>query len=873
MSLFSHGSREGFMAVYHPPTRSGVVHYSPPEDLPAKKFWSWGSDPDGLDWRKALSDDESAYVEVQAGLFRNQETYAFLEPQETIAFSEDRLPLRDLGGLVRATRDAALNLTRTAGERGPDHARGGVLRDAADVAWPAARARRQPDTHRRSRFRPTPRWSCVENSPACPQRAHYTFELQDASGTLVRHTEDKYDFIPSTDIRLGPQPSSQLPPPAQASEVQIVEIGTRAELDGRLLEAYRVYAAGLERFPDAFELHKAIGRLALQLKRPDEAVQHLTAAAARVSNDPEIEYYTGLALQLLGDDRRARAAFRTCGAPCRFPCSRAARARAPGRACREPARGSRAARHSHPRVAGVGACRNRACRLTSSSGPIGCRASRAAAMAGDRSDEQRPSLRGGPSWARGCRSLAASCRRPRPIDRARRRLPGARLLCRRRGTARAPAAIRSGGGDRTRHARRLRQPAGDVLPGLHRLRAGLPADGDFHDAAGKPTTYIFPNRPETLAVLRAALQRDPTDATASFLLGSLYLSGGRVEPALEAWTAARRQNPRIPGLHRNLGLTYMIALDRPDQALEIFREGLDVDPQNIGLYVGIDQALSLTGGTASERASALARYPDAANMPAAVSFKLALALAEAGRFDEADRIFVNRFFASEELGTNVRDVYLEVRLMRARDAARHQQCGDALAVIDRLADPVDGIPFTRDGLDAFLQSARRQQQIGEVEAACGRADRARDRWRGLDGSTTLPALDLAFAYRAARDVCQASDNACLAAVDQAWRPRLAQSLAAVTRQIEAAGTGASGTIRCAQGLLLAALGRADEAKASFRAALLTPDRALSHHLARRGWGNDFLPLHLFRVGSTTSSDASGSPAAGPCQTLPPNVVM
>ena len=63
-----------------------------------------------------------------------------------------------------------------------------------------------------------------------------------------------------------------------------------------------------------------------------------------------------------------------------------------------------------------------------------------------------------------------------------------------------------------------------------RLRAGLPADADFQAAAGKPTTYIFPNRPATLSVLRAALQRDPTDATASFLLGSLYLSGGRVEP-------------------------------------------------------------------------------------------------------------------------------------------------------------------------------------------------------------------------------------------------------------------------------------------------------------------------------------------------------
>ena len=85
--------------------------------------------------------------------------------------------------------------------------------------------------------------------PGLPAAGHYTFELQDASGTLVRHTEDKYDFTPSTDIQLGPQPSSQLPPPAQASEAQVVEIGTRAELDGRLLEAYRVYAGGARAIP------------------------------------------------------------------------------------------------------------------------------------------------------------------------------------------------------------------------------------------------------------------------------------------------------------------------------------------------------------------------------------------------------------------------------------------------------------------------------------------------------------------------------------------------------------------------------------------------------------------------------------------------
>ncbi len=106
------------MAVYHPKTKSGVVHYSSPTDLPAKKLWSWSSDADGLDWRRALSDNNSAYVEIQAGLFRNQETYGFLEPQQSIQFSEYWMPMLDLDGLSRANPDVLLNLSRTPGTDG-----------------------------------------------------------------------------------------------------------------------------------------------------------------------------------------------------------------------------------------------------------------------------------------------------------------------------------------------------------------------------------------------------------------------------------------------------------------------------------------------------------------------------------------------------------------------------------------------------------------------------------------------------------------------------------------------------------------------------------------------------------------------------------
>jgi len=112
VSLFVHGSREPFMGVWHPHTNTGIVHFADYAQLPAKKIWSWGSDADGLDWRKALSDNNSAYVEVQAGLFRNQETYAFLEPRQTISFSEFWMPVREIGGITRANLAGVVNLVR-----------------------------------------------------------------------------------------------------------------------------------------------------------------------------------------------------------------------------------------------------------------------------------------------------------------------------------------------------------------------------------------------------------------------------------------------------------------------------------------------------------------------------------------------------------------------------------------------------------------------------------------------------------------------------------------------------------------------------------------------------------------------------------------
>jgi len=45
-TAFAYGSREPFLAIYQPKSRSGTIHYAEVSDLPGKKIWSWGPDPE-----------------------------------------------------------------------------------------------------------------------------------------------------------------------------------------------------------------------------------------------------------------------------------------------------------------------------------------------------------------------------------------------------------------------------------------------------------------------------------------------------------------------------------------------------------------------------------------------------------------------------------------------------------------------------------------------------------------------------------------------------------------------------------------------------------------------------------------------------------
>ena len=356
--------------------------------------------------------------------------------------------------------------------------------------------------------------------------------------------------------------------------------------------------------------------------------------------------------------------------------------------------------------------------------------------------------------------------------------------------------------------------------GYCREKLGESGAADFAATARLSTRYVFPNRAETIPVLQAALRANPSDATAHFLSGSMYLSGGMVDEALREWNEARRLNRTIPVLHRDLGLVLLQLKNAPDQALEVFREGLAYDRANLGLYAALSQTMTLLNRPASERVEALRQFPDPASMPPALVYDLALSLSEDGKAAEGEKLFENRFFARQEGGTNVRQIYLEVALLNALQLARAGRREEALSAAHQFGKERSGMAFTRDGLEPFLNDARTEFYLGEIESLAGAMDAAREHWRKAGKFSGGTALNVAFAARAAHRL---EANA-----DTDWKPRLEATLAR-------SGNGranASGLAACARGLMLADLGRKDEAAAALRSVFLLPDRGMSHHLAR-----------------------------------------
>jgi tetratricopeptide (TPR) repeat protein len=805
VSLFVHGSREPFMGVWNPHTHTGVVHYADYSQLPAKKIWSWGTDPDGLDWRTALSDNNSAYVEVQAGLFRNQETYAFLEPRQSIRFSEFWMPVRDIGGISRANLTGVVHLDR--------QQQALAIGLNVNQAVPQATLRILAGDHevfqQKADLSPQQTWS--HRLEKADDQQKYTFELRDNKGTLLlRQTEGEYDWTPVDLIRTGPQPSINIPDPEHRTEDDWIQLGNEQELNGELLLALQTYHDALARFSQSMQLRKAAGRLSASLLRYEEAKALLEPVAARDTTDAEVAYYLGIAYEGLGQNREARASYESAE-------------RLPGfRAAAGVRLAEFSARAGNPKLA------ESYLRSAMRSAPDDPRIAEELAaileVEGQAGEAQtlvnewlarypqryflleligKPDLQHLGNDAERVLNVASEYMRlgmySQALDVLSRNYPLAVP-----GEA-EPGMLAPG-----------ENPMFSYFRAYCREKLSQSPSADLSRAAQLPTKYVFPNSAEELEVLLAATRFNSKDATAHYLLGNLYFSRGLSREGLAEWEQARGLDPQIPVLHASLGRA-LLHEDAPQKALTVFQEGLRADPSNIDLYTGIDQALSILRRPPQERVAVLEEYPDHAHIPSGLVYELILNLVEAGEFDKAETLFHNRFFPREEGGINVREVWLELQVQRATSLAQSGKCTEAVELVDHSTKPVPDLPFTQDGLEPFVRSARFSYLIGNVYKACGAHEKSR---ASFERSVQQSGFDSAvWSWNASKELPGFNES------------EAKQKLIGILERSNNDGERSSWSLYN-RGMLDRAVGNDQQAQKRFREALLAPDHLMAYHLTR-----------------------------------------
>lgn len=796
VSEFFHGTREGFQGIWHPETDTGVVHYADFAALPGRKIWSFGVDADGLDWHKALSDNDSGYVEVQAGPYRNQETYSFLAPQDELRFSEYWMPVRGTGGISRANVEGVVKLERGGGKL---TAKLNVNRLIPDGVMRLSYGGRVLAQYT-GRMDPA---AVLGLGPVEAPAGKATFELTEKGRRLLAHTEDSYDFADPSEIKTGPQaPVNRDKDP--------LELGTHQELDGALLAAYATFTGALDKDPRNFELNKAAGRLAVALKNYGDALRFLKRAEARSTSDAEIHYYLGHAYYEAGDSKKAGAEWDYAQiqppfrAPARLMLGRlAAHDGDPARGL-ELIRSALAENSAMPRAGAMEVALLRTlgradearqrCQYWLERDPLSnwLRLERVKLAGGDEA-----------LW----RHLAADPERVMEVvvDYLNLGLYRDALeLLSRKYPAVPPDEAEPGSA--------LPQDYALVAyyRGWVREKVGESGAEDYALGSKQSSNWVFPNRPETFVVLKRALAVNPGDALPHYYLGNLYMSGGMADKAIGEWEAARRLNPRIPVLHRNLGRTLMVVKHEDARALEAFREGLPIDRRNAELYAGMSQAQAILKRPAMERVKVLEAWPDRAKMPTPLVYDLALSYAEAGRFAESGEMFRDRFFEREEGGTNVRQVYLETQMLQALALAREGAKDRARDVAARFGKAAPGLAFTEDGMAVFIEEARFQYYLGELESLLGGEAAAKAHWRRAEASGG------AYAVLAASKLGE-----------DGWRDKAEAMIGGRS----GAGHRAAGAVDRA--LLLQLLKRDEEAENLLDGVLRQPDNRMSHYLARR----------------------------------------
>lgn len=701
------GSGGDFLGGYDHKEQAGMVHVANHHIAPGKKQWTWGNHEFGYAWDRNLTDSDGPYIELMAGVYTdNQPDFSYLAPWETRKFSQFCYPIQSIGVPQQASVDAALSFS----------AKDGFARIGLQVTRPAQAA----SILLKAANAEIARW---ERDLVVSEPVVFTAQIPAtvAPGNLsVEVLEGARKLIEYSPARVHPAKA-----PAVAQEPAAPErIATSEELYliGLHLEQYRhatrqpetYWQEGLRRDPGDSRIHNALGLWRLRRGEFDEAAEHFESAIARLTRlnlnprDGEPFYNLGLVRRYQGRISEAIDAFYKATwnaawrAPSCFALAECAVAAGDWQAALEHVQGSLKSDADNLNALNL-------------SGVIldklgeSQRAQEVFATA-----LSMDLLHIGSRWRKGipprdgqeCLDLAFDLLRSGQKQEALLVLQSCDLG---RNDGSAPM----------------------ILLTMAQVQAEL----EDHEAARETRRravsvsldYCFPSRLEEMLILQQAINAEPANWAAHYLLGNLLYDKRRFEAAITCWEAATRLNSAMAVVHRNLGIAYFNIRNNSAQALQSFERAFELNPSDARVFYERDQLWKRTGESPQRRLRELLRHIRLVHLRDDLSVELATVFNQLGQPQDALDVLLQRKFQPWEGGEGlVLAQYVRSQLLLGRKAL---DAGDPAAARDRFESALRVPENLSEAKHLLANRSDIYYWLGEANARLGRSDEMAACWQ------------------------------------------------------------------------------------------------------------------------------------------------
>jgi tetratricopeptide (TPR) repeat protein len=658
-----------FVGGYENDTRAGLLHVANHNVSPGKKQWTWGNGDFGKAWDRNLTDADGPYIELMTGVYTdNQPDFSWLQPYEEKTFVQYFMPYRELGVVKNASKDLMLSAERVGGEVTVKVFATSALRITVEL---------------RDVF--------SEEADVSPEKVYEkrTAASADNLSIILRDAHTGRELLSWSETS---RTECEIPESARAAK-DPAEIETCEELflTGQHIEQYRhatydptaYYREALRRDAGDIRNNNALGLWLLRHGKFAESEGYFRAAIVRQTErnpnpyDGEPYYNLGLSLKFQGRSDEAYEAF--------YKATWNSAWRDSGYfslACISTLRGNF---EEALREIELSLQRNWTNLLgrhlkTAILRKLG-RSSDALAGVEESVKMDRFNL--------GClfeKYLLTGSE----TDLA----EFAELM---RGDSHnwetiALDYLGAGLYEEVVEVLRMAERFCDTISpmiwyymgqALTLVGRGSEAAKAFKKGAGHRFDYCFPNRPEAIAALRAAIEENPGDAKAWYCLGNLWYDKRQYPEAIEAWERSVAIDGNFPPALRNLALGYFNKLGRVDEAVELLERAFEADARDTRVLMELDQLYKRLNRPPGERLALLDKYRPRVDERDDLYLEYATLLNLTGRHGEAKRMIDARKFHPWEGGEGkVPAQYQIARMELAKEALGEERHADAVALLE-----------------------------------------------------------------------------------------------------------------------------------------------------------------------------------------------